>query len=429
VASSDVPHRPTVSDMAIAWGSVLRNYPIRAAPSARRRIPISARETRVRDGFAPGVWSLGTAAAFYGIEREWRDLSGDTNLPSPFQSWDFAVEWFEHFVRRPAGSATGRFNILIAVDDRGRVVGIAPMFEERAGGEQGLGRVVQPFGRAQSIESMTDEPIILLRRDAEDRAYAMLLSSLASQAGRADWDVAVLPYRGSGGPGRRLLSVARTLQYVEFTRLLNGAPELKLPSSFDIFRAGLSKSMRDNISYYPRRLQREQGDWQVEFARDPRDVARATAELIDLHRARSHWSGGKQHSSHIPSDREASFLSSALARLAARGQVNLARLRVGGQTAAVQAFVERAGAVGVYYSGQAERWRRYSPLTIIMTAVIRDAIERRIGRMVFPPGTDAWKTRWGASQPAPIAETSIYSTAPAALARGLLRRIQAATAA
>jgi CelD/BcsL family acetyltransferase involved in cellulose biosynthesis len=414
--------------MGDVWGSGLRRELFRAVGSTRRRSTPRAREGRTAFAFAPGVSSVTTCPEFYGLERHWQDLNADSRQPSAFRSWDFAVEWFEHFVRRPAGGATGRFNVMIAADERGRLIGIAPMFEERARGERGQGLVLQPFGRAHSIERMTDEPIVLLRRQTEERAYAMLVGSLNDQAGRDGWDVAVLPQPGFQGTVRPILSLTPTLKSIQFTRALDGAPELKLPSSFDSFRMGLSKSMRDNVAYYPRRLRRERGEWRVELAREPRDVESATAELIELHRARSRWSEGKQHSSHIPTDREASFLSTSLARLAARGQVTVARLRVRGETIAVQAFVEQAGALAVYYSGQSESWRRYSPLTVIMAEVIRDAIDRRIQRIVFPPGVDAWKTRWGATASQATPETSIYSTAPAALARGLIRRIRAAAA-
>lgn len=414
--------------MAIAWGSVLRLHPPLAAAPTRRRILVPARNPRTAESFAPGVWSLTTAAAFHGLEDHWRELSAETRRPSPFHSWEFAAEWFEHFVRRPAGGATGRFSVLVAADGRGRLIGIAPMFEERARGRGGLGLVLQPFGHAHSIENMTDEPMVLLRRQAEDRARAMFVGSLASQAGRAGWDVATVAHGSGETPARPLFSLPPTLQYVELTRLAGGSPELRLPASFAAFRAGLSKSMRDNLAYYPRRLQRERGDWCVRFAREPLEVAEAARELIDLHRERSRWSEGLPHASHIPSEREASFLSTTLRRLAARRQVNVARLLVRGQTVAAQAFLERGREISVYYSGQAEAWRRYSPLTVIMSEVIRDAIERRIERLVFPRGAGAWKTRWGATLGAPVPETSIYSTAPGALARGVLRRLHAAAA-
>ena len=48
-------------------------------------------------------------------------------------------------------------------------------------------------------------------------------------------------------------------------------------------------------------------------------------------------------------------------------------------------------------------------------------------RVVFPPGDDPWKTRWGATSADPVQETSIYSTELTALLRGLIRRFQPKT--
>ncbi|MES1164660.1 MAG: GNAT family N-acetyltransferase, partial [Verrucomicrobiota bacterium] len=332
--------------------------------------------------------------------------------------------WFGRFVVNRAGGATGRFMVAVAVDDARQVIGLAPMFEEYALGQRALGLVLQPFGRSHSMETMTDEPVVVLRRHAEHRALAMLIGNIAGQARVARWDVAVLPQYAATGPSRALVSISPRLDHVQVTRQVGAPLLMHLPDSFDALRMNLSKSMRDNIAYYPRRLQREQGEWRVEFATTPGDVSAATTELIDLHRARSRWSEGVRHRNHIPTQRESAFLHRWFQRLATRGEVQIARLTVRGEVIAAQAFVERAGCMAVYYSGQAERWRRYSPLTVIMAEVVSDAIARRVQRVVFPPGDDPWKTRWGACSADPVQETSIYSTELTALLRGLVRRFQ-----
>ena len=417
--------------MAITWGSVRR------APTHRKRDDLSFRSyvaaatnpAGLLHGFAPGCWSVRTVPGFYSLEHAWRELSADTEWRSPFMTWEFGAEWFEHFVRGGGIDAvTGDFRIIVAVDERRRLIGLAPMFEKKALGKRALGLILQPFGRSGDFETMTDEPIVLLRRRSEDCAMAMIVGHLVDEAYVAPWDVATLRRHGSPTrAGSPLVSFPPGLDHVELTRQVDGPVVVELPSSFERFRAGLTKSMRDNIAYYPKRLSREIGDWSVQMARSPDEVAVATDQLVDLHRQRSSWAQGLQHRSHIQGHLEAKFLTRWFHRLALRGEVILASLVVREQVAAIQAFVELGESLAVYYSGQAELWRRYSPITVIMTEVVRKAIERGSRRLMFAPGYKPWKTRWGTCVAPRVEETSIYKTGVPQLVRGLFRRLQGAT--
>lgn len=370
----------------------------------------------------PRVRVLDTPEQFYGLENAWRELSESASWVSPFHSWDFAVEWFERFVLARAGGATGQFKVIVVVDEDERPIGVAPMFEECVSALRELGTTLQPFGRAQSFETMTDEPIVVLRRQAERLAWTKLIGALTEQCVEASCDVAVLTRYRAPGLGRARLGVLGDAGYARRTRPICPTLELDL-SSHGRFRQRLSKSMRDNLGYYPRRLLREVSDWRVDLARSHDAVGAAAAELIELHGLRSAWSEGVRHTSHIPGTREAGFLIGWVRRLASRGKVTIARLIVRDEVVAAQAFVEEGGTVAAYYSGQLEQWRRYSPLTIITSEVIRDAIDRRMQRLVFPPGDAAWKARWGATARHRIQETSIYKLTPVALLRGLARRL------
>ncbi len=112
------------------------------------------------------------------------------------------------------------------------------------------------------------------------------------------------------------------------------------------------------------------------------------------------------------------------------GHVRLATLTVADQVIGAQAFLEAPGALWAYYSGFDPDWHRYSPLTIITTHVLRDAIDRGVSRLNFSPGEAPWKTRWGGRETGQIRETSIYSLRAPALLRGFIRRLRwrAATA-
>jgi CelD/BcsL family acetyltransferase involved in cellulose biosynthesis len=420
--------------MAIAWGSDRRVFNSTGAAqqrpvSANRRVgqrPSQAESRAQAPRFvsSESCVSITTERAFYRLESAWRELYARATDASPFRSWEFTIAWFRQFVLGRVGGATGHFEIVIAKDRQGRLVGAVPMYEERALGAAAFGSVLQPFGRGQSFETMTDEPIGLLRRGCEEEAARALTDHVARRLTTGEWDLAVvsgLPHRG--GKGRRSLVWSRPFESVELTRPVSGAILLPLPRSWEAFTAGLSKSMRDNIAYYPRRLSREIGDWTIRTARRPAAVAVAVEQLIDLHRRRSRSGTGVAHRDHIPGATEEAFLRGWFECAAARDEISIVTVEIAGEVIAAQAFVEMPGCVSVYYSGYDERYYRYSPLMIITAHRIRSAIEQGVRRFEFPPGPTAWKSRWGAEGGAQHAEVSIYATRLPALLRGLTRRL------
>jgi CelD/BcsL family acetyltransferase involved in cellulose biosynthesis len=371
-----------------------------------------------------GCHSIATLDGFYALEASWRELAGSSAASSAFQSWDFAAEWLERFVIGKVGGATGRFRVLVACDIQDGVIGIVPLFEEHSLGVSKLGTTLQPFGRSHSMETLTDEPVAIYRPGHEKAATRMLMDRLAQDSRADGWDIAVVPGpRRADNAARASFALSRRLRSLEVTRQRELPLTLRLPPSWRAFLSPLSKSMRDNVAYYPRRLTREVGPWHIETARTPADVALATEELIRLHRQRSESKLGRPHRNHLPGDTEAGFLHGWFQRLARRGQVSVVSLKVAGDTTAVQAFVEAGRCLSVYYSGYDERWRQYSPLMIITAEVIRRAIAQGFERLEFPPGDGAWKSRWGATGIEVIEETSAYALRLSSLRRGLARRM------
>jgi CelD/BcsL family acetyltransferase involved in cellulose biosynthesis len=388
---------------------------IRLEPPVVARSPLSAAQIRCT--------SLTMGDALRELETVWRDLSAHSVDSSPFLSWDFSYEWWRHFVRKAIGSATGYFEIVVATDLQGRVVAIAPFFAERTMGKERFGITLQPFGRSHTLRSMTDEPVALYRAGCEAAAESAVKTYVASRFGSANWDIAVVRgTRAIAEGGGRSFSLGDAAKMVQSSRAVEGTMSVTL-APWGRFKDRLSKSMRDNLAYYPRKLSREVGDWRLVTARTPDEIAHAVESLIALHRLRSRSNRGIPHADHIAGNAEASFLRAWMQRMAARRQASIVMLEVRGAVVAAQAFLEGPGCVSVYYSGYDERWYDYSPLTIITAEMIKNAAERGVGRMDFPPAVTPWKSRWGTEPPRIVTETSFYSLRPAALARGVMRRL------
>ena len=266
--------------------------------------------------------SITTEAAFLALEPQWQELFASSSSPSPFHSWAFVVEWWRHFVLGRIGGATGRFEIVQALDAGGRTVALLPFYFENNLGHRALGTTLQPFGRSNSAEAMTDEPVALYRCEFEAAAVAAVKAHLCRARDGRGWDITAL--RGNPGVERVARVSPRfsgTASNVEVTRACPAPMEVSLASSWDCYRATLSKSMRDNIAYYPKRLSRHFSNWAVRAHRSPVEIAAATEILIALHRKRSQANTGVPHNDHIATADQASFLRRWFERAANRGEI------------------------------------------------------------------------------------------------------------
>jgi CelD/BcsL family acetyltransferase involved in cellulose biosynthesis len=271
---------------------------------------------------------------------------------------------------------------------------------------------------------MTDEPMGVLDPLLAGRALAIFNGYLRTQARESHWDLAVSNTSATVETLKAPPALRRQGSLIEVDRRLNGPVSADLPASWEQYRSSLSKSMRDNIAYYPRRLRREVGPFSVQIARCPADVAVATRHLIHLHQRRSEGALPTAHRTHLPGPRHVSFMTEVMERFAHAGMATVVTLSVGAQPVAAHAFLEAGNATWTYYSGFEPAWSKYSPLTILTAVYLEDAINHGLRQLHFSPGQTPWKARWGARMRQPIQETSIYSLRPRALVRGVMRRLR-----
>jgi CelD/BcsL family acetyltransferase involved in cellulose biosynthesis len=368
--------------------------------------------------------SISGRAEFLALETAWRDLFAQTAVPSPFHTWDFAVEWWRTFVCGELNHATGEFEVVVVRDAHERAVAILPFYFERSRGVAELGLTLQPFGRSGLTETMTDEPIALYRSGYEAKAVDAVRAHLMRTASERRWDIASI--RAAAGAGPRAAQPSRfggSLSTLEVERLSPAPLVVRPATSWETYRATLSKSMRDNLAYYPKRLTREVGPWDVHVVRSPDRIDEATDILVDLHHKRSRASAGVPHKNHIATAEQAAFLKSWFRRAAQAGDVEIYLLTVASTVIAAQAFMSAPSCKAVYYSGFEERFCRYSPLTIITAEFLRSAMNNRAGRVEFPPLMTAWKSRWSVREQPSARDVALYALGPNALARGVARRL------
>jgi CelD/BcsL family acetyltransferase involved in cellulose biosynthesis len=169
----------------------------------------------------------------------------------------------------------------------------------------------------------------------------------------------------------------------------------QLPARWDDVVRGLGKSMRDNVKYYPRLMERHGHAFSFEVAQTPTQVAGWLPVLYQLHRERARASMSVAHPDYFEVTNRRAFMTAVAPQLAAAGQLRIGILKIDGEPVAAQMWLERGRAMFVYYSGYRIEWAPHSVALIATIESMRDAMDRGIDRVEFLAGGGLPKERWG----------------------------------
>lgn len=349
------------------------------------------------------------------LQAEWRDLYAAIPSPSLCASFEWATAWWETFGQ----TAAQRPYLVLMRDAAGVPVALFPFFEETPANPLEIRRLrlLGDLGHDLAF-GMTEEPLQLIRPGWESRALDSLAAALRPGIESGRWDLVALrifddatdcPLASAFSPLARRIWLK--------TDARSGCDVAHLPDEWDAYRKRLTKSMRDNLGYYPRLLTRDGHQWQVRMISDAADIPAAVARLTRLHQARAESHRGQRHCNHIHGPEQEAFLARLLQSLAPSGRGFIAELVANGEIVAAQAFVEHGDELMVYYSGYQEAWYKYSPIFVIDTVVFKEAMARGVRRLNFLRNTGQWKTRWGAESGPRLRRASLVPRRPASAVR------------
>ena len=340
------------------------------------------------------------------MEAAWRKLFRDAAYATPFASWEWAQAWWRNFGASSSYRSPHLRLMVIAVYAQQaceeELIGLAPCYYPDSPENLGKPRVLRLLGDlGERGDSLTEERVALLKRGREAEAVAALLSYLSRISAPGKWDAFCLRFPFSSfdmsGAGRfwHPSHTGKLLQKQTITTEI-----LELPLCWDVYRRGLSKSMRDNLAYYPRLLSRKGYDWTIRTVTEPAEMPEAIDHLLDLHKMRAESLRGIPHANHLASPTNRACLRRCLLDLAAEKMARILLLEVAGKPIGALSLLESAGIQTVYYTGFDPAFYDFSPLTILSAEAIQSAIRRGVVRVNFLAGTSRWNARWGAvSQP------------------------------
>ena len=309
----------------------------------------------------------------------WQALHAASALRSPFLTWTWQSEWARVF------APNDRLEIRRVTDDAGRVLGLLPLHEAQPGVLRLLGGV-----------DVSDYLDLIAEEGRESDVWGALLAS--RPATRPLWDLHSVP--AASATVERLPALAAE-HGVEVTAAVEErCPILELPATWDAYLARLSGKHRHEIHRKMRRLEREAPEARAVSLTSRQAVESRFDEFLTLHRQ------SRVGKARFMDERMESFFRRVAALLADEGGFRLWLLEAPGGPLASFLTLEWDGTVGLYNSGFRPDAAALSPGLVLLTHVVRDAIERGRRRFDFLRGEERYKYEFGPT-PEPVYTVTI----------------------
>jgi CelD/BcsL family acetyltransferase involved in cellulose biosynthesis len=337
------------------------------------------------------MYSVETITDEAGLARlapEWAALDAGLSPRGPFSSPLWCRTWWRHFARTGL-AARDRMRVL-AVRDGARLVAVAPMMlTSRPSVGPIRARELQFFGADAYMTEMRGP---VCRPEEADAVVAALDAHLRTRASEWDW----VQWRGlrKAEPGAAWAHAALPLdRYAELTDHY-----LPLPATWDAFRAGLPRNIKESLRKCYNSLARDGHAFELRVVAAPEEADGALRRFLDLHRGRAQAAGTVDHIDVFADPRTRRFLLDYGRALAEAGDLRVFQLVIAGEVVATRIGIVLGEELYLYYSGYDPAWGRYS----VMTTVVAEAIGWAIGhgfRVVnLSTGTDVSKMRWRPQQ-------------------------------
>jgi CelD/BcsL family acetyltransferase involved in cellulose biosynthesis len=323
--------------------------------------------------------------AWADITAEWESLDAQIFPRTPFTSPLWIDLWWDHFRRRQPLLCDEFFGHIMR-DASGRLVAIAPLMKTHCPGFGPLGmRIVQFYGTDPSITELRG---VICRPDHQDKVIQVLAEHFRQR--RGEWDV----FRWNGL--RKDASAYNTLvscgEFIADRELPDYV--LVLPESWDKLRSNISTNMRKNVRKAYEFLERDGYSFVFRVVERPEDVQAALERFLILHAERSEAAGMINHPNKFATPHNRAFLFDYVRRMAEGGHLRLFELEIGGTVIASRLAFLLESDLYMYFAGYDPSWRKYSVMTVLVSEIIKWAIEHGLQRVNLSTGNDQSKLRW-----------------------------------
>jgi CelD/BcsL family acetyltransferase involved in cellulose biosynthesis len=305
-------------------------------------------------------------------------VTGNT-LPFAVQEWHLA--WCERFLNRsPLVRESPRFCVLRS--RTGVCVALVPLILTR--------RRLGPLKVATLAPIGADPALTEIRKPLVTPGYERLTVRAVQQSLSEvpDWDW--IQWSGLSDSMAEALTRETTPRWYDISEDYI----LDLPSSWEEFRAGLKRNIRESLRHCYNSLKRDGHAFELVVARDRQDVHQALQRFLELHALRANMTSGARHPDYFAGHAVQEFLYDVCRRLAARDAVRVFQLRIGSEIVASRVGFAIGDGIYLYYSGFDPAWARYSVMTTTLAEAIRYAIGQGFKTVNLSLTREQSKLRW-----------------------------------
>lgn len=324
------------------------------------------------------IHRVGNREGWQRLETRWDELLSDSTADAVFLCWAWLDTWLEVY------GDGGEWVVLVAEDPAGRLLGIAPMMLDRAG-SKGPGKWVRRLMLlGQKADTASEYLDWIVRRGFEDDVTgAVARHVLQDMAG--EWDL--IEFSTVREDSMVLAAMRRAFKAAGAdvaVKTLTTSPYLPLPASWDEFLAGRRGKFKQRWSKLHRDHRVELRFGGVDFS-----VDEGMAKLQQLNQQRWGESGTSFRSA-----RYVRFHQQVANRLHKEGRLLLIFLELDGQIIAGRYDFVHGGKAWCFQGGWLPEWEKRSAGKMLVTEIIRWAIQQGLREYDFLGGSAAYKSDW-----------------------------------
>ncbi len=314
------------------------------------------------------------------LTPEMRDQWNCLPLPSPMQSWEWLMEWWQVFSRQ----RTDRLCVLL-IYDRDQLIGVAPWYRRHR----------WPHGYCLRLLGdgivCSDHTTVVVLPEFRQPAIDLLTHWLQREAGKTWHSIQFESIDQSDTAIKQLGQQIVRFGGGNHAQETSGSWSVALPSTWDEYCAGLSKNHRKRCRKW-RRTYFESGRARV-MRVATRNADDCWSELTRLNLERRALLGDR---SAFADERFHAFHRSVLQELLGSGRAELRELHLDDELVAVEYVLHNDSTVFCYQSGMATSDNRDGFGNLSLLALFHDAISSGFERVDFLRGDEDYKQHWGA---------------------------------
>ena len=326
-----------------------------------------------------------TIEEFDDLAQPWQALEQQVEGVLPFQTFAWNRAWWDVFA---VTGPTRRDQLRLSafwVD--GRLVGVLPLFQSVYGlGPLALFAYQRPFGADPNLTEIRTPLVLPAYREA---VMAHWFTLIGRSSANCAMDLVFAPGALADQDEATRRAGLRCFQQRYVPNFV-----LDLPDSWDTFRAGLKRNIKESLRRCYNSLAREGLRHDLQVLDTPADILAQLPAFYQLHGSRAAQTDTVLHPDYFDNPAHRAFIDMLASDRHGSTSMRLFCLRIEGKPVAMRLGFEQPGSLYLYYSGYDLAFAKYSVMTTLVAESLRWAIQKGLKQVNLSIGEDVSKTRW-----------------------------------